>query len=144
MSIRRRGPGPSARPRPTLELRLVDLDPGLAEFTLDVDGQALRFRPGAAAVQTLQWPGSGANGGRIALQLTPTSGVAGPGYVFEGPWALFRLLDRVRAEAGPTPERWRLVFDVEGRKARFDVKAPAALNPIARQELEQFQCPKRM
>jgi hypothetical protein len=24
------------------------------------------------------------------------------------------------------------------------VKSPAALNPIARQELEQFQCPKRL
>ena len=37
-----------------------------------------------------------------------------------------------------------LVSDPVGCKARFDVKAPTALNPIARQELEQFQCPKRL
>ena len=76
--------------------------------------------------------------------MTPVGGAAGPGHGFQGPWALFRLLDRVRSEPGPTPERWRLTFDVEGRRARFEVKAPAALNPIARQELEQVQGPKRL
>jgi len=126
-----------------LEWRLLELDPGVAEFALDVDGQVLRFRPGSTAVQALQWPGP-ADSGRVQLQLTPVGGAAGPGHVFQGPWALFRLLDRVRSEPGPTPDRWRLAFDVEGRRARFEVKAPAALNPIARQELEQFQCPKRL
>jgi len=126
-----------------LEWRLLELDPGVAEFALDVDGQVLRFRAGSTAVQALQWPGP-SDSGRVQLQLTPVGGVAGPGHVFQGPWALFRLLDRVRSEPGPTPDRWRLAFDVEGRRARFEVKAPAALNPIARQELEQFQCPKRL
>lgn len=126
-----------------LEWRLLELEPGVAEFTLDVDGQVLRFKPGSTAVQAMQWPGP-ADSGRVQLQLTPAGGAAGPGHVFQGPWALFRLLDRVRSEPGPTPDRWRLAFDVEGRRARFEVKAPAALNPIARQELEQFQCPKRL
>jgi type VI secretion system protein ImpL len=126
-----------------LEWRLLELDPGVAEFALDVDGQVLRFRAGSTAVQGLQWPGP-SDSGRVQLQLTPVGGAAGPGHVFQGPWALFRLLDRVRSEPGPAPDRWRLVFDVEGRRARFEVKAPAALNPIARQELEQFQCPKRL
>ena len=126
-----------------LEWRLLELEPGVAEFALDVDGQVLRFRPGSTAVQTLQWPGP-SDSGRVQLQLTPVGGAPGPGHVFQGPWALFRLLDRVRSEPGPTPDRWRLTFDVEGRRARFEVKAPAALNPMARQELEQFQCPKRL
>ncbi|HEV7912915.1 MAG TPA: type VI secretion system membrane subunit TssM, partial [Albitalea sp.] len=126
-----------------LDFRLIELDAGVSEFTLDVDGQVLRFRPGASAPQTLQWPGP-ADSGRVHLQLTPTSGTAGPGYVFQGPWALFRLLDRVRIEPGATPDRSQLVFDVEGRKARFEVRSPTVLNPMFRQELEQFQCPKRL
>jgi len=126
-----------------LEMRLLELEPGIAEFVLDVDGQLLRFKPGASAPQTLQWPGP-ADSGRIVLQLVPSTGAAGPGHAFQGPWALFRLLDRVRSEPGPTPERWRLRFDVEGRKALFEVRVPGALNPIARQELEQFQCPKKL
>jgi type VI secretion system protein ImpL len=126
-----------------LEMRLLELEPGIAEFVLDVDGQPLRFRPGSSAPQTLQWPGP-ADSGRVLLQLVPASGAAGPGHTFQGPWALLRLLDRVRSEPGPTPERWRLLFDVEGRKARFEVRANSALNPIARQELEQFECPKKL
>jgi type VI secretion system protein ImpL len=57
---------------------------------------------------------------------------------------LFRLLDRVRVEAGASPERAQLVFDVEGRKARFEVRSPTASNPLLRRELEQFQCPTRL
>jgi len=126
-----------------LDFRLIELDAGISEFTLDVDGQVLRFRPGAQASQSVQWPGPN-DAGRVHLQLTPSVGGGGPGYVFQGPWALFRLLDRVRTEPGSTPDRSQLVFDVEGRKARFEVRSPAALNPMVRQELEQFQCPKRL
>jgi type VI secretion system protein ImpL len=124
-------------------MRLLELDPGVAEFVLDIDGQALRFRPGASAAQTLVWPGAGGRG-RVTLQLVPAGGAAGPGHAFEGPWALLRLLDRVRSEPGPSPDRWRLLFDVEGRKARFEVSTHGPINPIARAELEQFQCPKRL
>jgi type VI secretion system protein ImpL len=126
-----------------LEMRLLELESGIAEFVLDVDGQALRFKPGASAQQTLLWPGP-ADSGRVLLQLVPSTGPAGAGHTFQGPWALFRMLDHVRSDPGPTPDRWRLRFDVEGRKALFEVRASAALNPIARQELEQFQCPKRL
>ena len=126
-----------------LEFRPLAFDPGISEFTLDIDGQVLRFRPGVQAVQSVQWPGPG-DSGRVHLQVTPTAGVGGPGYTFQGPWALFRLLDRVRTEAGPAPDRSVLVFDVEGRKARFEVKSPTALNPMSRQLLEQFKCPSRL
>ena len=125
-----------------LEFRLLELDTAAGEFTLDVDGQVLRFRPGAKAPQSLQWPGPGESG-RVHLQLAPAGGGAGPGHVFEGPWALFHLLDRVRVEPGASPDRAQLVFDVEGHKARFEVKSASPLNPVLRRDLEQFQCPTR-
>jgi type VI secretion system protein ImpL len=119
-----------------LELRLLELDPGVSEFVLDVDGQALRFKRDVKAPQTLQWPGNGS--GRVQLQLA-----GGSPYVFEGPWALLRMLDRVRVEpAGPG--RFQLVFDVEGRKARFEARSATPLNAAQREDLEQFQCPKRL
>jgi type VI secretion system protein ImpL len=120
-----------------LDFRLIELDPGVNEFVIDVDGQVLKFRPGAAA-QTLQWPGPG-GAGRVRLQAG-----SGQGYAFQGPWALFRLLDRVRVDPGASPERVQLVFDVEGRKARFEVRSMTPLNPLLRRELEQFQCPTRL
>jgi type VI secretion system protein ImpL len=36
------------------------------------------------------------------------------------------------------------VFDVEGRKARFEIRSATPRNPLLRQDLEQFQCPKRL
>jgi len=80
----------------------------------------------------------------VHLQMTPASGGPPSDFVFDGPWALFRLFDRARVEAGASPDRAQVVFDVEGRKARFAVRSAAALNPLVRQELEQFQCPKRL
>jgi type VI secretion system protein ImpL len=123
-----------------MEMKLVELDPGVGEFVLDVDGsQPLRFKRGTT--HTLAWPGAN-DGTRVQLQLVAANGTAGTPYAFQGPWALFKLLDRVRSEPGPASDRLRLVFDVEGRKARFEVRTSGALNPIARQDLEQFQCPK--
>ena len=119
-----------------LDFRLIELDAGIADFTFDVDGQTLRFRRDAKAPQSVQWPGpSGA--GRITLQVS-----GGTPYVFEGPWALLRLFDRVRVE-GPG-DRPQFVFDVEGRKARFEVRGVTPLNPVVRAALEQFQCPSRL
>jgi type VI secretion system protein ImpL len=80
----------------------------------------------------------------VVLRMVPAGGEAGPGFEFQGPWALFRLLDRVRIEPGTTPDRVRLVFDVQGRKARFEVKSASPQNPLLRRELEQFQCPSRL
>jgi type VI secretion system protein ImpL len=119
-----------------LELRLLELEPGVAEFLLDVDGQALRFRRDSKAPQTLLWPGPGA--GRVQLQMS-----GGTPYAFEGPWSLLRVFDRVRIEPG-SGGRFQLVFDVEGRKARFEARSTHALNPAQREELEQFKCPSRL
>jgi type VI secretion system protein ImpL len=122
------------------EIRLLELDPGVSEFVLDIDGQVLRFRPGAKDTQSVQWPGPG-DAGRVHLQIAPSAGI---GYQFKGPWALFRLLDRVRVEPGGAPNRVQWLIDVEGRKARFEVKTPTSPSPMLRDELEQFQCPRRL
>jgi len=126
-----------------MEIKLLDMDAGINEFSLEVDGQPLRFRRDTKGAQTLQWPGPG-DTGRVLLQLSPPVGSGGAGYLFQGPWALLRLLDRVRIEPGASADRLQLSFDVEGRKARFELRGAAPLNPLLRQEMEQFQCPKRL
>jgi type VI secretion system protein ImpL len=123
-----------------LEFRLLAMDPGVTELALDIDGQPLRFRPGAREPRSVQWPGP-AETGRVRVQIAPSSG---SGYVFEGPWALFRLLDRVRMEPGGAPDRVVLLLDVEGRKARLEVRSATPFHPMLREELEQFQCPRRL
>ncbi|WP_051242384.1 type VI secretion system membrane subunit TssM [Azohydromonas australica] len=121
-----------------LELRLLELDPALSEFAIDVDGQVLRFRREVKAPQRLRWPASEDAPGRVTLRAGQ-----GAGYSFDGPWALLRLFDRVRVEP-MGGGRVELVFDVEGRKARFEARSTSALNPVLRSELESFACPRRL
>lgn len=125
-------------PAMQLELRLIELDPALGQFTVDVDGQALRFtRDNARSPQWLRWPG--AQGGR-RLQVQAGSGAA---YGFDGPWAPWRLLERVRTEPAGSADRVRLVFDVEGRRARFEARSTSGPLPFPLTELEAFACPRR-
>jgi type VI secretion system protein ImpL len=126
-----------------MELKLLELDPGIGQLLIDVDGQLLRFARDTRTAQTLAWPGPG-GAGRIQLQAGAPGATAGTRFAFEGPWALLRLFEHVRVEAGATATRAVLVFDIEGRKARIEAYSPHGALAIALPELEQFQCPKRL
>jgi type VI secretion system protein ImpL len=132
-----------------LEFKLLELDPSAKELVLDVDGQTMRFTRDARRAQSIEWPGPasrsvvGSATGRASVRLISAQG-AGREYTFDGPWALLRLFERVRVEPGATPDRVQALFDVEGRRARFEVRSSGPLNPIHLQTLEQFQCPQRL
>jgi type VI secretion system protein ImpL len=117
-----------------MDLRLLELDPGIGQLTIDVDGQAVRFARDSRAVQTLQWPGPG-GAGRIQLQATAPGAGSGARFTFEGPWSLLRLFERVRIEPG-SAGRVVLVFDIEGRRARLEAHNPQGPLAITLPELE--------
>jgi len=126
-----------------IDLRLLELDPGIGQLAIDVDGQAVRFARDSRGVQTLLWPGPG-GAGRIQLQASAPGASAGARFTFEGPWSLLHLFERVRVEPGSAPGRAVLVFDVEGRRARLEARSPQGPLAITMPELEQFQCPRRL
>ncbi len=125
-----------------LQLRPLEFDPGIGQLLLDVDGQTLRFTRDSRAAQTLVWPGS-AGPGRLTVQAAAPGAPPGAGYAFEGPWALLRLFERVRVEPGASNAVAQVRFDIEGRRARFEVRSAGGVLPIAL-DLEQFQCPKKL
>jgi type VI secretion system protein ImpL len=125
-----------------MDLRVLELDAGLAALLIDIDGQTLRLARDSRAPQAMTWPGPGA--GRVQLQAVGSGGTGGTKYTFEGPWALLRLFERVRVEAGSSANRAVLVVDVEGRRARLEATSPQGALAILLPELEQFQCPRRL
>jgi len=125
-----------------MDLKLLELDPGIGALLIDVDGQTLRFARDSRTVQTLQWPGPGA--GRIQLQAQVPGSAGGARFNFDGPWSLLRLFERVRVEPGASANRAVLVFDIEGRRARIEAHNPHGPLAIALPELEQFQCPRKL
>ncbi|WP_341675246.1 type VI secretion system membrane subunit TssM [Niveibacterium sp. SC-1] len=123
-----------------LDFKPVDMDPALTQFTLDVDGQLVKYAHGPQVLQTIQWPG--AKGGLTArVQVAPPGPAGTSGQSTEGPWALFRLFDKAKVEAMGAPEKFHVTFDNEGRQTSFEVTASSVQNPFRLRELAEFRCP---
>lgn len=116
-----------------LDIKAIDLG-GLAELTLDIDGQAGRLVAGGAPI-TVSWPSQ-----RVASQIKLSAGTGAP-IVTEGPWALFRLFDRFDVQPSAQPEKFGVTATIEGKRARLEVTANSVLNPFRMPELQQFRCP---
>lgn len=131
-------------PMPELRLRLTPrrMDAALLQFSIDVDGQLLRFENGPPRAKELVWPGP-ASTQKVLLRILPP-GPAGVGAeVHEGAYAWLRVLLRGDWTGGRgTPAR--LAFVVDSRS--LDVEASAAGAPEADiwtlRELAGFRCPK--
>ncbi len=132
-------PAGAATPSLRLEFKPIEMDQAIAQFTLDVDGQIVKYAHGPQIPTPVQWPGTrGSN--VVRLLLTP--GGSG-GMVMDGPWALFRMFDRVNLQPvpGASADKFRALFDLEGRKAQFDINASSVRNPFRLEALQAFRCP---
>jgi type VI secretion system protein ImpL len=123
-----------------LQFKPVEMEATLKQFILDVDGQVVQYDHGPQVPTTVQWPGPRGTT-QVRVQVSPPGSGNTFGAVFEGPWALLRLFDRVKIEPTNVPERFRATFDVDGRKAVFEVTANSVRNPFRLRELNEFACP---
>jgi type VI secretion system protein ImpL len=135
---------PGNAPLPELKLRLtpVRMDADLLQFSIDVDGQLLRFENGPPRAKELAWPGPAATQ-KVLLRILPP-GPAGVGAeVHEGPFAWLRVLLRGDWKGQPGGPA-QIAFVVDTRT--LDVEASAAGAPDADiwtlQELARFLCPQ--
>jgi len=127
------GPMPGVR----LVMKPFEMDARLKEFLLDVDGQLLRYDHGPQIPVEIRWPGPRGSG-VVRVTVQPAGG---SGLVNDGPWALFRLFERVAITPGNSPEKFRATFDIDGRKAIFDVTSSSVRNPLRLPDVRSFQCP---
>lgn len=130
-------PGGSPNPTASADLSLIKLDDGISEVTLNIDGQSIRFTNARPTATRLVWPSLNPGG---QVRLVATIGGANATFGADGPWALFRLLDKAHVERGQI-DRYRLSFDFEGRRATFELRASSIRNPFRLRELAQFNCP---
>lgn len=119
-----------------VDIRALELMDGLKELNLDIDGQLIKFVPGNTTASTVTWPPA-----RLASQVKLSAVPAGSTQVFEGTWALFRLFDRFEVQNAAQPERFQVIVNLDGKKARLEVIASSAFNPFRLREMQQFRCP---
>ncbi len=120
-----------------LMMKPLEMDTKLREFLLDVDGQLVRYDHGPQIPVEVKWPGPKGTG-VVRVSVLPAGGT---GMVNDGPWALFRLFERVTITPGIAPEKFKATFDIDGRKAVFDVTNSSVRNPLRMPELRAFACP---
>jgi type VI secretion system protein ImpL len=125
------------QPSLRFDLKLVSADPALQRLSLDIDGQSLVFQPGQAMPSAAVLLPSGKANGAVRFDVTPALRTE---LHTEGPWAWLRMIDHgvLDAQQG---ERYRLVFDLDGHKAVYQLGASSVINPFRRDALEGFHCP---
>ena len=88
----------------------------------------------------MQWPGPKGST-QVRVQLQPALAGGTSGMTTEGPWALFRMFDKLSLAQTGGPERFKVTFNVDNRKATFEVTASSVQNPFKLRELAEFGCP---
>ena len=107
-----------------------------------VIGQVLDYRQSQPQqVTPMQWPGSG---GPTQVAFQPAVRNAENGQGFEGPWAFFRMLDGAEVRRTNVADRSRVIFNVGGRIAVFELRAGAAINPFDLSIIRGFRCPSSL
>jgi type VI secretion system protein ImpL len=126
-------------PSVSFSLKPSYLDSDVARFMLDLDGQKLTYRHGPARTTRLVWPAPDATG-RVSVLFEDLNRKS-VSDAEEGPWAWFRLLDKMQVKDTQQADRFVVSFQLEGHTARFELRASSIINPFRMPELEAFRCP---
>ena len=119
-----------------VDIRAVEMEDGMKEMNLEIDGTVFKFLAGNTTPVTVTWPST-----RVASQIRLSTTPGTNTIVFDGPWALFRMFERFDVQPTAQPERFVVPMLLEGRKARLEVTASSVFNPFRLKEIQQFRCP---
>jgi type VI secretion system protein ImpL len=112
------------------------LDSAASRFVFEVDGQSFDYRHGPERNWPATWPGP--NPGVAAVSFEDRAG-GHPNLAFQGPWALFRLLDAGKLHQ-TSETRYALSYELGGHSAGVTLEAASIRNPFGKHDLQQFRC----
>jgi len=130
-----------AGPKLALSIKPVEMDSSLRSIIIDIDGQIVSYSHGPQIPTQVVWPGPRGSS-QVSVQVDPPGSGTTFGSLYEGPWALLRLFDKISFEPIANSQiAYKAVLDIGGRKAVFEVTANSVRNPFKLPELHEFQCP---
>lgn len=117
------------------------LDPKAQSMLLEIDGQKVEFKQGGGQPSPvgISWPGTA---GIARLIFLPAVANAESVVSKDGPWAWFRMLDSAEVRKTNLPDRKRLIFNVGGRIAIFQLLTSSSQSPFTLAALSKFKCPE--
>ncbi|MCK0149283.1 type VI secretion system membrane subunit TssM [Marivita sp. S6314] len=133
--------GGSSTPSIQFQLMPQALDPKAQSVMLEAHGKQVPFahRGGAPTPVALDWPGGV---GLARITFDPPARNVESTLQKDGPWAWFRLLDAAEVRRTNVSDRKRVIFNVGGRIAIYQLQSGSVLNPFALPALSKFSCPK--
>ncbi len=134
----------NANPVPAVQFQITPeaLDPKAKRVILEIDGQQIVFSHKSAPTPVaVTWPG-GVGMGRLTFE--PIRKNIESQLTRNGPWGWFRLLDAAEVRRTNVSDRKRVIFNVGGRIAIFQLQSGSVLNPFALPALSKFSCPKSL
>src|SRR5690606_25184928 len=94
-------------------IRPVSMSPDITQFTLEVDGQLVRYAHGPIGGTQVRWPGTQGSE-RVRMEVQPAG--SGSSTAITGPWALHRWLDSAKVTRGRAPNSMLATFQFGGRE----------------------------
>jgi type VI secretion system protein ImpL len=132
-----------AQPQVGFTLFAPQLDPAIAKFTVEIDGQKYDYAGSAGngpSSMQMTWPGP--QPGHVVVSAFDASGrPVGTPLKFDGDWAFFHALDAGHLQK-QSDLRYFATFNFGGHAVKLPV-APASLNsPFLNAEAGRFRCPR--
>ncbi len=130
---------PPSAPSPQVQFTVSpeELDASVNRVRLQVDGQSFEYHHGPPRTVSMSWPGGTVGGAATVVFDLPDGSQTQ--LSFQGPWALFRLLDQASVQRESETD-FLVTFRIQGRQVRLRLQAASVRNPLARQELASFHC----
>lgn len=128
-------------PKLRLEMKVVEMDPGISSMALDVDGTVIRYAHGPQMSQAVVWPGPRGRQ-QVSLQISDKNGGQSATST-DGSWALHRFFDKMTLSSGLKPEQFTATATVNGKKVVFEVSTSSVQNPFRLTQLQTFSCPSQ-
>ena len=126
----------------SMEINVVELDPNITDLIIDIDGQALRYVHGPLRPLHVNWPGP-RNGSMAEITANPRIRQDTSTILTNGPWALFRLLDKGHLVSTASSNRQLVEYNFDGRRAVLEITTGSDFNPLGSTLLSSFSCPAR-
>ena len=125
----------------TFTLAPTALEPGVNAFNLNLEGQMVNYLPNQSQTYNLVWPGDKPNMVSITFTNSQNKQMS---MTETGPWAWFKLLDKINLQSTSNPKQYNLTFDLDGNSAKYQLLTNNVVNPFIRGILDVFRCPEKL
>ncbi len=128
----------ASAPAVDFTLKPRQMDSSVRRFELSIGDQKVRYSHGPKLPNNLTWP---ANSETTVRMLFEDINETLRDKTFTGEWAFFRALDALSIEKTGKASQFYVTFDVEGRKANYELTAKSFLNPFESSWMRSYRCP---